>query len=204
MVRFEPHVRVAFADPDCEEEVHVRINSLFGKGLVAAATLATALTMSACGSDSKSENTGGVKIEKTTATQAAIPTPAQAELQAIMDQIVDPAIPAENKTGLVEGGAEAPELFTEVANLAKENNAKIMIGEINPNANTVDRTGEHPLFEAPTQLILGDGTTVDDAPPVKFVNIDGRWMVSKAYACSMISVFKQGAELPAACAGVTQ
>ena len=53
----------------------------------------------------------------TTSAQETAAVPTAAELTGLLDRASDPAVPVEEKVDLVEGGAEAPEIFDQIAAL---------------------------------------------------------------------------------------
>ena len=71
--------------------------------------------LAACGGD----DNGGRETAPapTTSSQQAAAVPTAEELTVLLDQASDPNVPVEEKVNLVEGGAEAPEIFDQNAAL---------------------------------------------------------------------------------------
>ena len=80
--------------------------------------------LAACGG----EDNGGretAPAPTTSAQVAAIPT--AEDLSLLLEQASDPAVPVEEKVNLVEGGAEAPEIFDQIAALKADQGATVII-----------------------------------------------------------------------------
>ena len=69
--------------------------------------------LAACGEEENGRETAPPPT--TSAQAAAIPT--AEDLSLLLEQASDPAVPVEEKVNLVEGGAEAPEIFDQIAAL---------------------------------------------------------------------------------------
>lgn len=146
--------------------------------------------LAACGGDDDNGGRETVPAPTTTSQQAsAIPT--AEDLTALLEQASDPAVPVEEKVNLVEGGAEAPEIFDQIAALKAEQGATVQItgvaegdvpGTLIANA-VINQPGQEPINVQ-----------------AQFINQGGNWMLQKAFACALIT--NAGLEPPATCAGV--
>lgn len=146
--------------------------------------------LAACGGD---DDNGGRETAPapTTTSQQASAIPTAEDLTALLEQASDPAVPVEEKVNLVEGGAEAPEIFDQIAALKAEQGATVQItgvaegdvpGTLIANA-VIDQPGQEPINVQ-----------------AQFINQGGNWMLQKAFACALIT--NAGLEPPATCAGV--
>lgn len=146
--------------------------------------------LAACGGD---DDNGGRETAPatTTTSQQASAIPTAEDLTALLEQASDPAVPVEEKVNLVEGGAEAPEIFDQIAALKAEQGATVQItgvaegdvpGTLIANA-VINQPGQEPINVQ-----------------AQFINQGGNWMLQKAFACALIT--NAGLEPPATCAGV--
>ncbi len=102
------------------------------KMTVAAVAIAAALTMTACGSDEKTDSpTTTSKTTTTTtasdSTDAPVALPTAPELNAKVAQALDETVPAADKVNLVQGAEADPELINQVAAAAKAAGAQVEI-----------------------------------------------------------------------------
>ncbi|GAA4823218.1 hypothetical protein [Tomitella cavernea] len=145
---------------------------------VIAVSAACAFTLSACGASepaaTPTTTAGGTTIDD---AGNALPAPTAAELQAQFATIIDPAVPAEQKAVLVEGGEDDPAAFDVLAQkLAASPNATMTLSE--PVTATGDATVSVPFtatFDG--QQSQGDAT---------FVAEDGIWKLSHENACAVL------------------
>jgi len=150
---------------------------------VATVALAAALTMSACSSDdgdSTTTTTAKTTTSTTTsATQAADypPVPTVEDLNADLARAFDLNVPAAEKTDLVQGAEEDPELINMVAQAANDAGVQVTVVDVTDNENGTITAGVEMLLQGSDQPSFG---TVD------FVAEDGTWKVSKDYACSIV------------------
>ena len=146
--------------------------------------------LAACGGD---DDNGGRETAPapTTTSQQASAIPTAEDLTALLEQASDPAVPVEEKVNLVEGGAEAPEIFDQIAALKADQGATVQItgvaegdvpGTLIANA-VINQPGQEPINVQ-----------------AQFINQGGNWMLQKAFACALIT--NAGLEPPATCAGV--
>lgn len=150
------------------------------KTLVAGVAVAAALTLGACSSDGGTE-AAPTTTKTTTAAPATVdtpPVPTAAELNAMLAKGLDPATPVEEKVTLVQDGQADPGLFDQVAAAAKQNNATVTI--VDPILDNGDGT-----LTATVNLDIGGQVNPGTAT---FVVENGKWVLSKEYACNMIKL----------------
>lgn len=146
--------------------------------------------LAACGGD---DDNGGRETAPapTTTSQQALAIPTAEDLTALLEQASDPAVPVEEKVNLVEGGAEAPEIFDQIAALKAEQGATVQITGVAEG-------------DVPGTLIANTVINQPGQEPInvqaQFINQGGNWMLQKAFACALIT--NAGLEPPATCAGV--
>lgn len=122
----------------------------------------------------------------TSQTAAAVPT-AQ-ELTGLLDRASDPAVPIEEKVNLVEGGAEAPELFDQIAALKQQQGATVTITNAMP--------GDIPGTLLANAVIAQAGQQ-DINVQAQFIQQNGQWQLQKSFACALIT--NAGLQPPASC-----
>ncbi|WP_241386185.1 hypothetical protein [Rhodococcus sp. CH91] len=149
---------------------------------VATVALAAALTMSACSSDDggNSAETTAETTTTTTETVAAVdypPVPSAEELNAELARAFDLNVPASEKTDLVQGAEEDPELINKVAQAANDAGVQVNVVDVTDNENGTITAGVEMALAGSEQPSFG---TVD------FVAEDDNWKVSKDYACSIV------------------
>ncbi len=149
---------------------------------VATVALAAALTMSACSSDdggSSSETTAKTSTTTTAAAPAVDypPVPTVEELNADLARAFDLSVPAAEKTDLVQGAEEDPELINMVAQAANDAGVQVNVVDVTDNENGTITAGVEMALAGSDQPSFG---TVD------FVAEDDTWKVSKDYACSIV------------------
>ncbi|MFD4293977.1 hypothetical protein ACFWPA_16135 [Rhodococcus sp. NPDC058505] len=153
------------------------------KTLVAGVAVAAALTLGACSSDG-GDDTAAATTTKTTSAVAeptgidSPPAPTAAELNAMLAKGLDPATPVEEKVTLVQDGQADPGLFDQVAAAAKQNNATVTV--VDPILDNGDGT-----LTATVNLDIGGQVNPGTAT---FVVENGKWVLSKEYACNMIKL----------------
>lgn len=141
--------------------------------------------LAACGDD-KVRDTAPAS---TSASQAPAPVPTAEELTQLLDRASDPAVPVEEKLDLVEGGAEAPELFDQIAALKSEQGAGVTI--------TGAAEGDIPGTLIANAVITQPGQE-DINVQAQFIQQDGQWQLQKSFACALIT--NAGLQPPASCA----
>lgn len=159
-------------------------------GIVAAAVSATA----ACGSDSS--NDLPVVTSKATTTAAASASagsiedqltdpntrPSVEALNDMLQQALDPDIPAKQKTQLVEGSEVDPSLFTQLVK-AKEENPDVTYKIKKP-----------VVGNGPKRASVKVEVKIPDNPPTKLdasiVFDNGRWKLSKETVCPLLTAYE--------------
>lgn len=142
--------------------------------------------LAACGG----EDNGGretAPAPTTSAQVAAIPT--AEELSLLLEQASDPAVPVEEKVNLVEGGAEAPEIFDQIAALKADQGATVIITGV--------AEGDIPGTLIANAVIQQPGQE-DINVQAQFIKQGENWMLQKSFACALIT--NAGLEAPPTCA----
>ena len=151
---------------------------------VAAVAIAAALTMTACGSDDKTDSptTTSKSTTATTSTSdvAAPELPTSAELNGKVAQALDESVPAADKVNLVQGAEADPELINQVAAAAKAAGAQVEI--LDPVTDTGSETAAASLN------IVVNGQPLQQGLQASFVYEDGVWKLSKTTACQIVGV----------------
>ena len=142
--------------------------------------------LAACGGDETVTRETSTPTAAST-TPAAIPT--AEELTALLERASDPAVPVEEKTNLVEGGQEAPELFDQIAALKSEKGATVIIND------AVE--GDVPGTVLANAVIQQAGQQ-DINVQAQFIQMDGQWKLQKSFACALVT--NSGLEAPPSCA----
>ncbi|UJC81806.1 hypothetical protein D4768_16835 [Rhodococcus erythropolis] len=154
------------------------------KMTVAAVAIAAALTMTACGSDDKTDSptTTSKSTTATTSTSdvAAPELPTSAELNGKVAQALDESVPAADKVNLVQGAEQDPELINQVAAAAKAAGAQVEI--LDPVTDTGSETAAASLN------IVVNGQPLQQGLQASFVYEDGVWKLSKTTACQIVGV----------------
>ncbi|GAA4480417.1 hypothetical protein GCM10023094_26900 [Rhodococcus olei] len=149
------------------------------KTLVAGVAVAAALTLGACSSSDGEPATTTKKAPTTTAVAIdAPPVPTAAELNAMLVKGLDPATPTTEKVLLVQDGESDPGLFDQVAAAAKANNATVTV--VDPILDNGDGT-----LTATVNMEIGGQVNPGTAT---FVVENGRWVLSKEYACNIVKL----------------
>ncbi len=125
----------------------------------------------------------------TTTAQQAAAIPTAEELTVLLDRASDPVVPVEEKVYLVEGGAEAPEIFDQIAALKAEQGAGIVITGV--------AEGDIPGTLIANAVITQPGQE-DINVQAQFINQGGNWQLQKSFACALIT--NAGLEAPPTCA----
>ncbi|MDV8001835.1 hypothetical protein [Rhodococcus sp. IEGM 1408] len=123
-----------------------------------------------------------------TASQEKAPVPTAEELTRLLDRASDPTVPVAEKVDLVEGGAEAPELFDQIAALKSEQGAGVTI--------TGAAEGDIPGTLIANAVISQPGQE-DINVQAQFIEQNGQWQLQKSFACALIT--NAGLQPPASC-----
>ncbi|MET3859680.1 hypothetical protein ABIE38_000577 [Dietzia sp. 2505] len=142
--------------------------------------------LAACGGD---DDTRPNTAPAPTAIEQEGPTvPTAEELTQLLARASDPAVPLEEKVDLVEGGAEAPELFDQIAALKAEQGADVTI--------TGAAEGDIPGTLIANAVIMQPGQE-DINVQAQFIQQGGQWQLQQSFACALIT--NAGLEPPATC-----
>ncbi|AWH95183.1 hypothetical protein [Dietzia psychralcaliphila] len=142
--------------------------------------------LAACGGD---DDTRPNTAPAPTATEQEPETvPTAEELSQLLDRASDPTVPLEEKVNLVEGGAEAPELFDQIAALKAEQGADVTI--------TGAAEGDIPGTLIANAVIMQPGQE-DINVQAQFIQQGGQWQLQQSFACALIT--NAGLQPPATC-----
>lgn len=153
------------------------------KMTIAGVAIAAALTMSACSDDpgtSATETTTTTTAAATT-TEAALEVPTAAELNALLVKGLDPAVPLEEKTALVEGSEQDPQLINQVAAAAKQFGAEVKV--LDPVIDNGNGTASAQL-----QLTVNGEVQQGGLAATFIPTEDGSWKLSKDTACTIVGM----------------
>ncbi|MDG3013464.1 hypothetical protein [Speluncibacter jeojiensis] len=152
----------------------------FRKSAIAVLALGAALTMSACGSsDNNSSATHTTTAKATTSASAPSqfpPVPTVDQLNAELKTALDPSIPATQKEDLVQGAAQDPTLFDQIAQKASQTQG-LAYKVVGPVIDQGDGT-----LQANFEVTLNGQTNPGTAT---FVAENGKWKLSKENACGI-------------------
>lgn len=152
------------------------------KMTIAGVAIAAALTMSGCSDDS-----GNAATETTTTTaaatttEAALEVPTAAELNALLVKGLDPAVPLEEKTALVEGSEQDPQLINQVAAAAKQFGAEVKV--LDPVIDNGNGTASAQL-----QLTVNGEVQQGGLAATFIPTEDGSWKLSQETACQIVGM----------------
>ncbi|AEI09164.1 putative secreted protein [Corynebacterium resistens DSM 45100] len=149
------------------------------KALAVALSLATTLTMTACGGDKDSEKSTS---SSTAASSSAAPkqqTPTAAELTQVLNRAVDPNLPTEQKTDTVVGGEKAPQLFTALTKSREESKAQLKVVDPVLPSLTPGNVNATVTLTLPQQQ-------PNNISNVEFVNEGGKWKLDQKWACTLV------------------
>ncbi|SEL76286.1 hypothetical protein SAMN05444583_11463 [Rhodococcus maanshanensis] len=151
------------------------------KTLIAGVAVAAALSLAACGDDTKEATPSTTKASASTTAAEELNYPAApsaAELNAMLVKGLDPATPAAEKVTLVQDGESDPGLFDAVAAAAKQSNATVTV--VDPILDNGDGT-----LTATVNMDIGGQVSAGTAG---FVVENGQWKLSKEYACNIVKL----------------
>ncbi|MGL4306936.1 MAG: hypothetical protein ACRCSF_12390 [Mycobacteriaceae bacterium] len=145
------------------------------KSVIAGVALIAALSISACGDEGKKSDSTSSKTTSVMVSTEAAPTPTAEQLNAYLVKALDPAVPAAEKTVLVQGSEADPALFDQL--IAGTQNNKVTAKVIDPVL--VDGT----TATAAIELTLDGQLNQANA---EFVYENGTWKLSNVWACSLL------------------
>ena len=159
-----------------------------GRVMVAGMAIAAALSMTACSDDS---NGGGGSSTTAAASQSGSeggsatsakpsnvpPAPTADELNAMLQKGLDPAVPATEKTDMIQGSEADPELINRVATAVQQNNASVKVTE-------VQDAGDGTAI-AKAEVTFNGQTNVN---AVQLVFDNGKWKLDKGFACNIVQI----------------
>lgn len=145
---------------------------------VAAMVSVSALGLAACGGG----NTAAPTTESKTSSSAepVIMLPTRAELNDVLARLINPDLPIEEKALTIEDGYTAGDFFDIVTNSANEQEISFdVIDPITPGFTTKQAVAGVNILRPEEDPMLVD--------QVDFIYRDGRWMLSKEWACNLAS-----------------
>ena len=142
--------------------------------------------LAACGGGA--DNGGRDTAAPAPTSQEKAPVPTAEELTLLLDRASDPTVPVAEKVDLVEGGAEAPELFDQIAALKADQGAGVTI--------TGAAEGDIPGTLIANAVISQPGQE-DINVQAQFIQQNGQWQLQKSFACALIT--NAGLQPPASC-----
>lgn len=152
-----------------------------GRAVVAGMAVAAALSMTACSSDEGTEETTTTASATSSVVAEAPsdlpPVPTAEELNARLQQSLDPNVPLDQKVGYVQGAELDPELINTVAEAARVNNAQIQVQDVTD-------LGDGTLSSNATIDIGGQVSPLQ----IAFVAEDGQWKLSQENACAIVQL----------------
>ncbi|WP_431970960.1 hypothetical protein [Nocardia sp. bgisy134] len=159
-----------------------------GRVAIAGLAVAAALSMTACGSDDKSEDAKPVRTTTSAKASAAAnvpPVPSVEQLNTQLQRALDPAVPNQEKLAMIQGAEADPELPGRLAEAYGQTGASVVVTEVTAFGDTIN---------AKAKIVLNGQENIADVP---FVAENGTWKVQKAWACGMLTNLGQQS---AACA----
>lgn len=152
--------------------------------MVAGLAIAAAVTMTACSSDDGGDTAGGASSSATAAetTTAAAnanipPAPSAEELNAMLQKGLDPAIPATEKTDMIQGSEADPELINRVATAVQQNNATVQVVAVEDAKDGTAIANANVTFNGQT-----------NPAAVQLLFEDGKWKLDKQFACNIVGL----------------
>ncbi|MBN4927903.1 hypothetical protein IEU95_13745 [Hoyosella rhizosphaerae] len=162
------------------------------RNIMIAGMTVPALALTACGGDNGTDDTAGP--EATPEALCEVPagdTPTGPELLSILNDALDPNVPTEEKSNLIEGGGDDPELWDQ---LSAEASANPDISYDIPDTPDAVFPLDECTLSANFTLQLAP-----DQPPntgsLLFVAEDGQWKLSREDACNFVSSFELETEI---------
>lgn len=169
----------------------------FTKPVIAAAALAAALSLTACGSSGTDTTATKAPVATTTAaaapTSATPPIPTVDELNSKLTTALDPAVPAEQKIALVQGLDADPALLQQLSEKVAQAEADGLVTDIKVVGPLVPLTA--------TSMSVPFTMTINAAPQQGAVDVvvdGGEWKLAKASICNLAGLLEITSEACAA------
>lgn len=149
------------------------------RGMTAAAVVAAAtLGISAC---TTGDSAAPTSASTTTSTEAVIVLPTRAELNDVLARLLNPDLPFEEKALTVEDGFKAGDYFGIVTDAAKKQELGFdVIDPVTPGYTTKEAIAGVNVLRPGVDPVLVD--------QVSFLYRDGRWLLSKDWACTLATM----------------
>lgn len=161
---------------------------------------AVSLTLVACGGSGESEPSSSAAPSKSAAPIAVMPS--LVELNDVMARFLDPNLPVDQRALTIEDGEKAGDFFDIVSPAAAEQNIRLeAVDPVMPGFTSSAVVVGINLIREGEQA---DGEAEGEAPEpqriegVDFINKNGRWMLSKDWACQLAASIKPD-QKPAFC-----
>lgn len=165
--------------------------------IAAAVAVAAALVVTACSSDEDTDAAGSSTSSVTaapTTTEAQDALPAAAELGAVLDKAVDPALQPEQKFDTVEDGDQAVDLFDVMTRTTQDSGVTFRV--VDPVA-----PGDAPEIALVTVNVETSGQEPAVVDKVSFVRQGDQWKLSRQGACTLVGQVAPD-QVPPLCAEV--
>ncbi|AZA11756.1 hypothetical protein [Corynebacterium gerontici] len=163
------------------------------KTFAVSAAVSMALTLAACSNDdNKAAETSSSSASSSSQADAQAPMPTAADLNAIVAIVTDPNAPIEEKQQTLQGEDVDPVLFDQLVRSKQESGAEIVV--VDPvlpgyTPNSVFATVNVNLPESDPQV----------ADDVEFVYEDGRWKLTRRWACTLLKFSVPQEQMPQMC-----
>lgn len=145
---------------------------------VAAMVSVSALGLAACGGGDTAAPT--TESKTSSSAEPVIMLPTRAELNDVLARLINPDLPIEEKALTIEDGDTAGDFFDIVTNSANEQEISFdVIDPITPGFTTKQAVAGVNILRPEEDPMLVD--------QVDFIYRDGRWMLSKEWACNLAS-----------------
>ena len=145
---------------------------------VAAIVSVSALGLAACGGGDTAAPT--TESKTSSSAEPVIMLPTRAELNDVLARLINPDLPIEEKALTIEDGDTAGDFFDIVTNSANEQEISFdIIDPITPGFTTKQAVAGVNILRPEEDPMLVD--------QVDFIYRDGRWMLSKEWACNLAS-----------------
>lgn len=145
---------------------------------VAAMVSVSALGLAACGGGDTAAPT--TESKTSSSAEPVIMLPTRAELNDVLARLINPDLPIEEKALTIEDGDTAGDFFDIVTHSANEQEISFdVIDPVTPGFTTKQAVAGVNILRPEEDPMLVE--------QVDFIHRDGRWMLSKEWACNMAS-----------------
>lgn len=162
------------------------------KTLAATAALSMALTLSACSNDDNKAAETSSATSSSSQANAQAPMPTAADLNAIVAIVTDPNAPIEEKQQTLQGEDVDPALFDQLVRSKQESGAEIVV--VDP---VLPGYTPNSVFATVNVTLPNNDPQVAD--DVEFVFEDGRWKLTRRWACTLLKFSVPQEQMPQMC-----